>query len=196
VSAPLAELERGAICIALYPFTPSIPLDLVLREADADGELNVKLESYDSIEAVAKIKRNELVVQFKIRPVLLIQTGTSPQRPDVLAARINSITDEHRQQRINWVKKLENDIHPIMVRVGHESHHGLKGDSYINLLSVQPINKAAILKRLGRLTDDEMLGISERLIRSLEIDVSAYVARLRPNQPAATGDPSEPAPPS
>lgn len=192
MSAPLSDLRRGAICVALYPFTPEIPLEVVLREANADSELNAKLEAYDSIEAIAKITRDELVVQFKLRPVLLIQTGTAEQRPDVLVARISSITEDHRQHRANWVRKLEHEIHPLMMRVGHEQHHGLKAESYVNLLSVQPVNKAAILRRLGHLTDDEMKGVSERLVRALEIDVSAYVARLRPD--ASTGEPTEPAP--
>ena len=190
MSAPLADLQRGAICLALYPFTPGIPLDVVLREADADGSLNAKIESYDSIEAVARIERRELAIEFKIRPVLILQTGTSEQRPDLLVARINSITDDHRAKRGNWVLKLENNIHPLMVHVGHESHHGLKIDSYVNLLSVQPVNKKAILRKVGQLSENEMANVSERLILSLEIDVSAYVARVRPEanvtQPAAT----------
>ena len=189
MSAPLADLQRGAICLALYPFTPAVPLELVLREA---GDLTARLESYESIEAVARIKRRELVLEFKIRPVMLLQTGTSEQRPDVLVARINSITEQHRQQRRNWVLKLESGIHPLMLRVGHEEHHGLKAASYVNLLSVQPVNKAAILKRLGYLSDNEMVDVSERLIRALEIDVSAYVARLRPE--IISTNPPEPGP--
>jgi mRNA-degrading endonuclease toxin of MazEF toxin-antitoxin module len=184
LSAPLSDLRRGAICIALYPFTPAVPLDVVLREADADGDLNAKIESYETIEAVARIERKEVIVEFKIRPVLLLQNGRNEDRPDVLVARINSITDAHREKRPHWVRKLENDIHPVMLRVGHERHHGLRLESYVNLLSVQPVNKTAILRRLGHLTDDEMADVSERLILSLEMDVSAYVARLRPEAEA------------
>jgi mRNA-degrading endonuclease toxin of MazEF toxin-antitoxin module len=174
-------LQRGAICIALYPFTPAVPLEVVLRRAEAEGGLNAKLEAYDSIEALTAIEQNEVVVQFKLRPVLLLQSGTAEQRPDVIVTRINSITEEHREKRGNWVKKLENDIHPLMVRVGHEPHHGLRKESYVNLMSIQPVNKGAILRRVGYLTEDEMRSMSERLIRALEIDVSAYVARLRPD---------------
>lgn len=195
MSAPLADLRRGAICIALYPFTPEIPLDLVLRQAGSDGDLNAKIESYDSIEAIARITRNELVVQFKLRPVLVLQSGTSDQLADVLVSRINSITEAHRQRRASWVAKLEHDIHPLMLRVGHEDHHGLNVESYINLSSVQPVNKTAILRRVGYLTEDEMVAVSERLIRSLEIDVSAYVAQLRP-EISAGGTTSEQAQPS
>jgi len=164
---------------------------VVLREVEAGGDLNAKLETYDSVEAVARMKRNEIAVEYKLRPVLLLQGGTSPQRPDVLVSRINSITDEHRTKRLNWVLKLENDIHPVMVMVGHEAHHGLKVPSYVNLLSIQPVNKQAILKRLGTLAEDEMEGISERLVRSLEIDVSAYVARLTPAGTTTVAHPTE-----
>ena len=162
----------------------------MLREADSDGGLNAKIESYDSIESVARITRNELVIQFKLRPVLLLQTGTSDQLPDVLVARVNSITEDHRQRRAAWVAKLENNIHPLMLRVGHEHHHGLKVESYVNLTSVQPVNKAAILRNVGYLDEGEMVSISERLILSLEIDVSAYVAQLRPEL-SSSGETSE-----
>jgi mRNA-degrading endonuclease toxin of MazEF toxin-antitoxin module len=188
LSAPLEDLQRGSLCLALYPFTPELPLEVVLREA---GDINAKLESYDSIEAVARIERRELVVEFKIRPVLLLQTGTSNQLADVLVSRVNSITEQQRQQRQNWVRKLESGIHPVMLRVGHQEHHGLKAESYVNLLSVQQVNKAAILRRLGHLTDEEMVEVSERLVRTLEIDVSAYVARLRPGATQASASESE-----
>jgi hypothetical protein len=124
--------------------------------------------------------------------VLLLQGGTSPQRSDVLVTRINSISDKHRSERPNWVRQLENKIHPIMMLVGDEPDHGLNKPSYINPSSIQPVNKAAILRRVGQLTNAEMGDVSERLIRSLEIDVSAYVARLAPTA-SASSEPELPA---
>ena len=79
-----------------------------------------------------------------------------------------------------------------MFRVGHEEHHGLATEPFVNLLSVQPANKAAVLRRVGHLTDEEMVDVSERLIRFLEVDVSAYVARLRPAG-SSTTEPGQPA---
>jgi hypothetical protein len=56
------------------------------------------------------------------------------------------------------------------------------------------VNKQAILRKLGQLTDDEMAEVSERLIRALEIDVSGYVAQLSPSREESS--PSEPERPS
>jgi hypothetical protein len=70
----------------------------------------------------------------------------------------------------------------------------LKRVSYTNLSTVQPVNKQAILRKLGQLTDDEMAEVSERLIRALEIDVSGYVAQLSPSREESS--PSEPERPS
>lgn len=192
MAVPLDELERGAICLAIYPFTPEFPLDVVVRAAEDSPDLTAKLETYDTIESLARIERREVVTEVKLRPVLLLQTGTTEQRPDVVVARINSITDSHREKRPQWVLGLKNDIHPFMLMVGHEAHHGLKKESYVNLASVQPISKQAVLTCLGSLTEDEMRGVSERLVRSLEIDVSAYVARLRPAATETTSEPEEP----
>lgn len=77
-----------------------------------------------------------------------------------------------------------------MLRLGQQPDHGLRVESYTSLVSMQSISKQAIIRRLGRLTDDEMRGVSERLIRALEIDVSAYVAQLHPGatrEPATGG---------
>jgi hypothetical protein len=186
VSVLLAELQRGAICLALYPFTPAFPLEVVIRAAEESGDLGARLERYDTIESLAQINRGEVVVDVKLRPVLVLQSGASNRRDDIQVARINSITDSHRADRQNWVLKLENDIHPLMMMVGHAEEHGLRALSYVNLLSTQSISKQAILKRLGILNEAEMRGVSERLIRSLEIDVSAYVGRLRPGSPDVT----------
>lgn len=188
----LDELERGAVCLAIYPFTPEFPLEVVVRAAEESPALSAQLETYDTIESLARIERREVVTEVKLRPVLLLQTGTAAQRSDVVVARINSITDDHREKRANWVLKLQNDIHPVMVMVGHEARHGLRHESYINLTAVQTISKRAILRRLGTLTEDEMSGVSDRLIRSLEIDVSAYVERLRPAATETTSEPEQP----
>lgn len=180
--APLDELERGVICIALYPFSPDFPIELVVRETE--DALTAELDRTEDIETVARRVEHgsskKIVVEVKLRPVLLLQSGTDPRRLDVLAARISSITDTHRERRAAWVRKLESHAHPVHYAVGAEEHHGLRHSSYVNLLDVAPLRKATILRRLGTLTEEEMADVSERLIRSLELDVSRYIRALAP----------------
>ena len=47
----------------------------------------------------------------------------------MVVARINSITESHREERPHWVLKLQNNIHPFMMMVGDEDHHGLRAYS-------------------------------------------------------------------
>jgi hypothetical protein len=42
------------------------------------------------------------------------------------------------------------------------------------------IQKRAILRRTGQLTDEEMRKVTERLVRTLELDISDYVRSLNP----------------
>ncbi len=95
-------------------------------------------------------------------------------------ARISTITEDRRERQPAWVKKLDNG-HPLYLKVGHEGQHRLGHDSYVNLLDVAPIKKDTILRRIGNLSEQEMVDVSERLIRAMEIDVSAYVEQLQPS---------------
>jgi mRNA-degrading endonuclease toxin of MazEF toxin-antitoxin module len=42
---------------------------------------------------------------------------------------------------------------------------------------VAPVAKKAILRRVGRLTADEMRDVSERVVTSLELDISGLLSR-------------------
>jgi hypothetical protein len=182
MSCPVSELVRGAVCLALYPYTTGFPMDRVIR--DTEDELRAQLEAASSIEEVAATLKGgdvpEFAVSAKLRRVLLLQTGTSPGREDIAVARINSITDKKRTQT-NWYLKLQNGIHIAHFMIGNEDRHGTAGlEAYVDCMSVSTIRKAAILERVGVLSEDEMREITERLMRTLELDLSAYLGRLQP----------------
>lgn len=180
VPVPPEDLVRGSVCLALYPFTPGFPLEQVVREAGED--LIAQLDRHETIESIASSIRpqdppTEVVVQAKLRRVLLLQEGTSPSRQDVTVARIGSITDRLRRRR-GWYARLQDGVHPAALLIGREARHGTGGtEAYVNLLSVAPIGKQALLRKTGSLTEDEMRLISERLVTALELDISGLVRR-------------------
>lgn len=187
MSCPVADLTRGAVCLALYPYTSGFPLERLVR--DAGDELKAQLETANSIEDIqAAVKPGdapEIVVTAKLRRVLLLQTGTSAARQDIAVARINSISDKKRAQT-NWYLKLQNGIHVSNLLIGGEERHGTAGvEAYVDGLSISTIRKATILKRVGQLDDEEMRHVSERLIRTLELDLSGYLPQLKPADPSA-----------
>jgi hypothetical protein len=127
-------------------------------------------------------KATEVVATIKLRRVLLLQNGMSPERQDIAVARINSITEKKKAKAV-WYAKLQSGIHPAHRIIGDPPEHGTNGkEAYVDLLSVTTIRESAILRRAGCLSEDEMRDISERLLRTLELDLSSYLARYAARQ--------------
>jgi hypothetical protein len=170
----VSQLERGAICLALYPYTLGFPAEQVLREAEE--ELTAKLRDVGAIEQLeATIRRKEppaeLLVKFKLRRVLILHDGRNPGIQDVAVARINSITEEKRS-RAGWYSKLDSRTHRTALLIGRDVRHGSNGmEEYVDCTSVTCIRKDTILRRVGLLDPSEMAEVSGRLITVLELDI-------------------------
>lgn len=170
--APLEDLERGAVCLALYPFTFGFPLETVQR--DAEGELLAAVE-HTEIEKIEKTivagDVPEVITKIKLRRVLLLQTGTHSGMHDVMVARITSVSDTMRERR-GFYGRLVDGRHPTALLLGRDEHGTGGREAYVNLVNVSPISKTAILRRVGQLGDDEMRQVTDRLLTSLEMDIS------------------------
>lgn len=171
--APLDDLERGAVCLALYPFTFGFPLETVQRHAERDLLAATEQADIDAIETtIAAGDVPKVVTKIKLRRVLLLQTGTHPGMHDVMVARITSVSDAMRG-RTGFYGRLTSGRHPTAMLLGDRTSHGIGGrETYVNLINVSPISKTAILRRVGALDDDEMRRISDRLVTALELDLS------------------------
>jgi mRNA-degrading endonuclease toxin of MazEF toxin-antitoxin module len=170
----LEDLERGAVCLALYPFTFGFPLDRVQR--DAEDELLAAVERYEDIEHIEKTitagDEPEVITKLKLRRVLLLQTGTEGRLQEVMVARVTSVKDSMRAKR-GFYGRLVAGRHPTALLLGHREEHGTQTqEAYVNLINVAPIAKNAILRRVGRLDDEEMREVTDRLLTSLELDIS------------------------
>jgi mRNA-degrading endonuclease toxin of MazEF toxin-antitoxin module len=169
-------LERGAVCVALYPFTFGFPLESVVRSAEDD--LSAGLERFEDIDQIEKTiaagagSAPEVVTKLKLRRVLLLQTGTDPRQHDILVARITSITETMRA-RLRFYGRLSAGQHPTSLLIGSQTRHGTGGrEAFVNLINISPVGKNAILRRVGFLSEDEMRAVADRLITSLELDIS------------------------
>jgi len=179
VPAANAQLTRGAVCLALSPFTRGFPVDALLPSAEAEFS---KLAQYDSIEDfqadIAPGDVQRILVSVKLRRILLLQDGTSEARADVMAARINSIDQEMPKKKPGVYRRLLSGTHPILYMVGAKESHGTSGkEAYVNAMYVAPVAKQAILRRVGQLSADEMRAVSERVVTSLELDISGLLSR-------------------
>lgn len=174
MAADRSQLERGTICLAIYPFTQGFPLTVVVSQVE--DQIRENLETFKDIESFQAIVERgdipEVVTKVKLRRVLLLQTATNERMSDVVVAKISSIKDSHRERK-SFYGKLCSGTHPTMIRVGDKREHGLnESEGYINLTSVSTIATNSIHRCVGFLDDEEMRAVSRRLVSSLEIDVS------------------------
>jgi hypothetical protein len=165
---PASELRRGRIVLALFPFAAAFPLRL------ADGR------KVDSVESYGKLYRGAptgLVVDARIRPVLLLHDRTRGPHGDVVCLRINSVKAAMRQLD-SWARITGHD-HPFFFHLPVENaRYGLSEESVIALSSIGTVHRTAIAGRLpiGELTTHELQVISERLARLLSLDLAPLIA--------------------
>jgi hypothetical protein len=177
------DLTRGAVCLALYPFVLSFPVERLARQAE--DQLRTRVERFETIDSLgveikAEDAGQELVAQFKLRPVLVLQDGTDESIPDIAVAKITSVKEERASKHAKWYKRLQEGRHDTqyMLQPGSLTLADAEKGSYVDARSVAVIRKTTILRRVGNLDSEQMVEISGRLIKAWEIDVSRYVSSL------------------
>ncbi len=167
-----AELRRGRIVLALFPFAAQFPVQL----ADGGG--------VDTVEEYAALRRGRptpVAVDARLRPVLLLHDRTRGEHGDVVCLRISSVKESVRANAS--FSRIERHEHPFFFHLPSAlRRYGLAEDSVIALSSIGTVHKSAILgpRHVGELTRHEMQVISERLVRILSLDLSpAIAARAR-----------------
>lgn len=175
----LEDLTRGAVCIGLYPFSLGFPLHQVVRESAE--EIEATLEEHASIDEFEKTVQAEdvpeVAVRLKMRRVLLLQDATHGGRRDVIVAPITSVKQRQRE-REGWYERLLRDQVPYLYRLT-EQQQGVTAESAVNLAQITAVNRDTLLRWTGQLSEDEMRKISEKLIDTLELDISGRLDALR-----------------
>lgn len=166
---PLAldRIQRGALCLAYYPFTVGFPLTLASQH---ESELLADLEKAETVEDISRqVGQANVIATVKFRRVLVLQDGTNASRHDVSVARVHSIGATMRSKR-SWYDRVRSGQHPVHVHISPTEEHGTAVEEYVDALHVQPIAKNMLLKRVGQLTGLEMRAVSRCLVGALEID--------------------------
>jgi len=174
----LEDLTRGAVCIGLYPFSLGFPLHQVVRESAE--EIDASLEEHVSIEFEKTVQPEdvpEVVVRLKLRRVLLLQDATHGGRRDVIVAPITSLKP-HQRERTSWYERLLRGQIPYLYRLT-EQQQGVTAEAAVNLANVTTVSRDTLLRWTGQLSEQEMRTISEKLIDTLELDISGRLDALR-----------------
>lgn len=164
------ELRRGRICLAVFPFAPSFPLQL------RDGTTLATVEDWAHR---FRGRPADAVGEARLRPVLLLHDRTRPEHGDVLCLRINSVKPELRADTPLW-RRIERGEHPFFVLLPKSvARYRLVADSLIAVGSLGAVHRTAILAPTGgELSPAEMQAISERLARLIELDLAPRIAAL------------------
>jgi mRNA-degrading endonuclease toxin of MazEF toxin-antitoxin module len=166
VPLAVAELRRGRICYAVYPFVAQFPFEL------ADGTTIADVEGFARAFAGKPAPGK---VEVRLRPVLLVHEGTRGQHEDVACLRINTVKARHRAHAATWARVAAHE-HPLFFHLPVTRQYGLKEESLIAIASVGTIHKTAILQAVGELSAHEMQIVNERLQRALSLDLGPQIA--------------------
>ena len=162
------ELRRGTICLAVFPFSPAFPLTL------AGGQRVASIEEW---ARAFKGRPAKLLSEARLRPVLLLHDRTRPEHGDVTCLRVNTVKPALRTDSRAW-EKIERHEHPFFFHLpAAVERYRLREDSVIALGSLGSVHRTAILGPTGgRLSNQEMQVVSERLARLIELDLAPRIS--------------------
>jgi hypothetical protein len=164
------DLRRGRICLAVFPFAPSFPLQL------RDGST---VASVDDWARAFRGRPAKLVAEARLRPVLLLHDRTRPEHGDVLCLRIGSVKPRLKRDTQAW-RRIELGAHPFfMLLPSSVPRYRLIEDSLIAVGSLGAVHRSAILAPTGgELNPREMQSVAEKLARLIELDLAPRIAAL------------------
>jgi hypothetical protein len=98
-----------------------------------------------------------------------------------MVARLHPVTEEARRRR-GFYDRLAVGQHPAALLIPAHRVQGAGGELYVSLLTIAGLPKGDILERRGSLSAEEMRQVSERLVKTLELDISRLI---RPGAPTS-----------
>jgi mRNA-degrading endonuclease toxin of MazEF toxin-antitoxin module len=169
VPADPADLRRGRIAYAFFPFASRFPTKVAVGAPVRDVEEFAAAHGGRPVEVVA---------EGRLRPVLLLHDGTRGEHHDVACLRINTVKHANRVDPAVW-ERIVSGEHPFFVHLPAEvPRYGLRAESLIAVAAIGTVHKSAILgPPVGGLSAEEMRGVGERLARALQLDLAPLVAR-------------------
>jgi mRNA-degrading endonuclease toxin of MazEF toxin-antitoxin module len=165
---PAGELRRGRIVYALFPFATEFPVEL------ANGDRRQTVEDF---AAAHRGEPAKLVVEARLRPVLLVHDGTRGEHGDVICLRVNAVKPTLKMNTQTW-RRIVNHQHPSFFHLPQTvGRYGLPSESVIAIGSIGAVNKNALLgPPVGGLTQAEMQTVNERLARALQLDLAPLIS--------------------
>lgn len=166
-------VARGAVAWATVTSVFRAPLLRWDREESA-------VEAIDLVSLARQLHHDNhsdctLIVEASLRPVVLLQDRPRGVLGDALALGVVSLAGLSSTQRDSVRGQQEPSLFHLPVR---SAKYGLDQEAAIDLNGLLRIGCEALLPRaVGRVDDNEMRVIGERLVAHLDIDLEPIVAR-------------------
>lgn len=176
---------RGAIVWAVVTCVPQGPSRLWQGVGSAPAALP------DATTFALRVRQEQLtadqtlLVDAKLRPILLLQDRPRGVIREMVALRLVCLEKLSDRQQASIREQHEPSLFHLPIR---PSKYGLTREMAVDLNALVRIHASAILPRpVGRLDDNEMRVIGERLVEHLDIDLELLVTRLAEQRLAQLG---------
>ena len=168
-----AEL-RGAIVWAMVPYVPEAPFRLWLGEGQPVAELPDARTYADQVRRRGLESEQTSLLAGKLRPVVLLQDRPRGVLPEIVALRMVRTEALAPEAQRSIRDHREPSLFHLPVR---RDKYGLTREMAIDLNALVRIHSTAFLRRpVGRLDDNELRVVGERLAEHLDIDLEPLIA--------------------
>lgn len=164
---------RGAIVWAIVPYVPEAPFRLWLGDDHPLAELPDARSYARQVRARGLEAEQSFVVDGKLRPVLLLQDRPRGVLKEIVALRTVRLEELGAGDQARIRDQLEPSLFHLPVR----DRYGLNKEVAIDLNALVRVHASAFIpKAVGRLDDNEMRIVGQRLVEHLDIDLEPLIA--------------------
>ncbi len=167
---------RGAIVWAIVSYVPEAPFRLWLGEGHPLGEIADARTFAQQVRQQGLDAEQTFLVAGKLRPVLLLQDRPRRALREIVALRMVRLETLSETQQTSIRDQREPSLFHLPAR---PTKYGLSREMAIDLNALVRVHASAILPRaVGRLDDNELRVVGQRLVEHLDIDLEPLLARL------------------
>lgn len=181
---------RGAIVWAIVAYVPEAPFRVWLGAKHGPGEIADARSYADQVRKQGLDAEQTFLVEGKLRPVVLLQDRPRGVLREIVALRMVRLETLADDQQASIRGRREPSLLHLPVR---PAKYGLSKEVAIDLNALVRVHASALLPRaVGRLDDNEMRLVGQRLVEHLDIDLEPLLARLVEERLEQLTDPGRP----
>lgn len=164
---------RGALVWAIVPYVPEAPFRLWLGSDQPDAEIPDARTFAQQVRKRGLDAEQSFIVSGKLRPVLLLQDRPRGVLREIVALRMVRLETLERDAQ----ERIRHQLEPSLFHLPVHEKYGLTNEVAIDLNALVRVHASVFLpKAVGRLDDNEMRVIGERLAEHLDIDLEPLIA--------------------